>query len=261
MSITSQSFDGKASTWKSEQLTPWARLRRNQSHFNLSRHIETSQSLHILDAGGGDGNDAIRLAEQGHTVTLLDFSEEMLEEAGRTAEIRGISEKITFQQADVIEVGELFPKPEFDVILCHNVVPYVDDIETLLIALWQSLLPTGILSLVGVNRYSEVYRQALQQVDLTAAREAIGTTSTTSKLFDLPIRLYAAEDLLPVLEENGYEVLGVYGLVGVCGYIQNNDLKYEPEFFAQLEALENAVSDQYPYNLVARFYQIIVRKV
>ena len=129
--------------------------------------------------------------------------------------------------------------------------------EALLTALWPPLRPNGILSFIGVNRYSEVYRQALQQLDLPAAQGALDTTTTASALFDVPIRLYAPEDLLPVFQTNGYEIIGVYGLVSVCGYIQNNDIKYDPDFFAQLEELENAVSDKHPYNLLARFYQII----
>jgi S-adenosylmethionine-dependent methyltransferase len=137
----------------------------------------------------------------------------------------------------------------------------VTDVEALLTALWPPLRSNGILSFIGVNRYSEVYRQALQRLDLPAAQQALDTTTTASTLFDVPIRLYAPDDLLPLFQTRGYKVIGLYGLVSVCGYIENNDIKYEPDFFSQLEELENAVSDKHPYNLLARFYQIMACKV
>lgn len=54
--------------------------------------------------------------------------------------------------------------------------------------------------------------------------------------------------------------MGEYGVRYVCDYIPNNDIKRDPSFFSELERLELAMSDRYPYYLLARLFQIIARK-
>lgn len=45
--------------------------------------------LRVLDAGGGEGQTAILMAQRGHHVTLCDLSAEMVARAGRAAEEKG----------------------------------------------------------------------------------------------------------------------------------------------------------------------------
>ena len=260
MSVPAHLFDARLAAFKENQETPWGRLRSTISFANLQRHLE-GESLHILDAGGGNGLDAVPLALAGHSVTLLDLSPEMLAEARRNAEGQGILDRIAFCQADVVAIPTLFPQPEFDAVLCHNVLPYVDDAAAVLEAACHALRPGGLLSVMCLNRYSETYRQALQQVDLAAAQAALGARSVFSAVFDTAIRVYAAEDILPTLEKLGCSPLGRYGVRCVCDYIRDNDIKWEPTFFAKLERLEHVISDRYPYYLLARFFQIVARKV
>ena len=44
------------------------------------------QTLRVLDAGGGEGQTAILMAQRGHHVTLCDLSAEMVARAQRAAE-------------------------------------------------------------------------------------------------------------------------------------------------------------------------------
>ena len=74
------------------------------------------------------------------------------------------------------------------------------------------------------------------------------------------MRAYAADDMRQPLEDAGCSPVGQYGVRCVCDYIPDNDIKGDPTFFAQLERLEYAMSDRYPYYLLARFFQIIARK-
>jgi hypothetical protein len=43
-------------------------------------------------------------------------------------------------------------------------------------------------------------------------------------------------------------------------YMYDNERKYDDEFYRKLEQLELALTDRYPYYLLARFFQIIARK-
>lgn len=53
----------------------------------------------VLDLGGGDGRNAVYLAQQGHYVTLVDFSGTALQRAGARAQEAGVSLRLL--QADV----------------------------------------------------------------------------------------------------------------------------------------------------------------
>ena len=120
--------------------------------------------------------------------------------------------------------------------------------------------PGGVLSLMSVNRYSEFYRQALRELDLEEARNSLDTGTFVTVVFGVPAHRYTAEDLIRLLLPAGSELLAQYGVRCVCDYIIDNEIKSDPEFYAQLEQLEIAVSDRFPYYLFGRFFQIIARK-
>jgi len=145
-------------------------------------------------------------------------------------------------------------------VLCHNVLQYADDVGAVVKAMCHALRPDGLISVLSVNRYSEAYRQALQRLDLEAAYASLDATSIMTTIFGVSTRAYAGEDLRQPLREVGCSVIGEYGVRCVCDYIPNNDIKSDPTFFAQLERLEYALSDKYPYYLLARYFQVIGRK-
>jgi S-adenosylmethionine-dependent methyltransferase len=216
--------------------------------------------LHILDVGGGNGIDAIAFAKQGHTVTLLDQAAEMLADAQHCAEIENLTETITFCCADLTEIPTLFPEPVFDVLLCHNVIQYVEDPVSMLQAIVSALKPHGIVSLIGGNRYSEAYREALQQRNLHAAQEKLDVTVTQSHTFHQPIRLYTADEVVEWLQHIDCTVIQQYGIRCVFDYISDNAIKADPQTFTQIERLEYRLSGRYPYYLLARYFHIVAQK-
>ena len=253
---------GNLSRWREYQSTPWARLHYRISQANLDRHLpQPGNPLHILDVGGGSGVDAITYAGRGHIVTLTDPSSEMLEETNRSAQEAGVAGRITCCQADASAVADMFSEPTFDIVLCHNVIQYIEDVVTLLRSVCHPLRPGGLLSLIGINRYSEPLRQALLWLDLGAALENLDSTVAHSSIFDTPMRPRTACELVQALESVGCSVIAQYGIRCVNDYIPNNQIKADPAFFAELEQLECALSARYPYYLVARSFHIIACKM
>lgn len=55
----------------------------------------------------------------------------------------------------------------------------------------------------------------------------------------------------------GFEVEHYYGVPCLCDYIADNDLKADPESFAQLEQLALAVRDKFPHSMIARFWHLM----
>ncbi len=157
-------------------------------------------------------------------------------------------------------IPTLFPRAEFDLVLCHNVLQYVDDMKPALAAVCHALLPDGLISVICANRYSEAYREVLQQLRPGAALEKLDARTTFSGVFKMEIRAYSAEEVSDALQELGCVPVARYGVRCVYDYIPDNDLKSDPAFSAELERLEHEMSGRFPYYLLARFFQLIARK-
>jgi len=259
--LTSNAFDHKMELWLEHQTAPWSRLLYGISHAYLARHLSgLGSNLRVLDAGGGNGLDAILLAQQGHRVTVLDSSAEMLAEAQRGAKVAGVAHQIEFCHAPLIDLPRLFPEQQFDAVLCHSVAHYVKDAVALLIALGAPLRERGLLSLISINRYSEAFRAAVMWQDLDAALGILDAETTHSALFDTSIELRTAGEFVEWLSSMGFRVLGQYGIRCVNDYIADNEIKSDPGFFAQLMRLEIELGSRFPYYLLARHFQIVAQK-
>lgn len=252
-------FNKKHAVFIEHQETPWSKLRYTIAAANLKRHM-VGEALTILDAGGGNGLEAIAFARQGHHVVLVDYSAEMLAEARTSAENNRMGERVEIRQGDVLDIPLLFPTFRFDVALCHNVLQYVKNPDDALHAIGHAVKPNGILSIICVNRYSEPYRLALQELNLQAAYSALGTNIIVSKVFDAPMTAYTAEELDAPLQKAGFQVVGQYGIRCINDYLPNNDLKQDPQKFAEIEKLELAMRDKFPYYLVARSFHLVAQK-
>ena len=204
--------------------------------------------------------DAIFYAKHGHTVTLLDASAEMIAEAKNTAKAERLSDVITCYHADLTEISRLFPEPIFDLVLCHNVIQYVEHPRSALQAITSVLPPHSTLSLIGANRYSEAYREVLQRHDPQAAREKLQKTEILSQVFQQTMHLYPADEMIDILRQLQFTSVQQYGIRCVFDYIHDNDTKSEPKMFAQLEQLEQRLSGTYPYYLLARYFHLIAQK-
>jgi len=256
--ITADEVDAAVSEWKEWQSSPWAKLLYSISRFNIQRHLE-NHPLRILDVGGGNGFNAIYFAQQGHSVTLLDCSPFMLSDAKQTADKEGVFEKITFCQADVGTIQDRFQGQQFDLILCHLMIEFVSEPKKVLKNICDLMASDGLLSLLDANRYSEVYRKAIQANDLEAALKVINTKEYFHPWIHRLTPLFSSSEMIDILRANGCEAVGDYGIRCICDYLPNEP-KYEAKYFEALEQLERKLTGTYPYNLLARFYQVIIKK-
>jgi S-adenosylmethionine-dependent methyltransferase len=249
-------FDGSIDRWLAENDRPWMKLKTDIGLRNLRKYLP-GKSLRILDAGGGSGCDSIPLAQEGHHLTLVDYSPEMLKAAGESAEREGLQNNIQFHQSDVSKLDRIFEEPQFDVVLCHNVLQFVGDPKRLLSNLAGTLVPGGILSLISANRYSMPYREAFITKDLDAALLRIGSRTFRNILFDTPITEYSVDEIQEMLPGAGLAFDAHYGIRCLSDYWGDNNAKLNPEVWEKLERLEYALTDRHPYNLLARMWQII----
>ncbi|NNJ12855.1 methyltransferase domain-containing protein [Chloroflexales bacterium ZM16-3] len=258
MTTPPETFDDHIAAWKQLQGEPWMRLRYRVGQANLARHLPTGP-LQVLDIGGGNGADALPLAAQGHHVTVADYSAAMLAEARHAADDAGLADQVATIHAALADLPAQLGPARFDLILCHNVVQYLDDAAGALRILRGLLRASGVLSLITANPVSEVLRAALIQADPAAALAALTAPVARTVVFDVDVHRYDLAELRGWLEAAGLTVVAHYGIRCVNDYLADNARKADPAFAAPLEALELALSGRDPYRQIARFTHLVAR--
>ncbi|KIU52890.1 SAM-dependent methyltransferase [Pseudomonas putida] len=115
--------------------------------------------LRVLDIGAGLGHMALWLAERGHQVTLAEPAAPMLE--GARERFAAAGQPATFIQAPWQELLGQLTEP-YDLVLCHAVLEWLAEPETILPVLHQLARADGLLSLAFYNRDALVYRNLLK---------------------------------------------------------------------------------------------------
>ena len=94
----------------------------------IEKQIDFLSDKEILDFGGGTGLLALPLAQQAKSVTLVDISEKMLEQARLKAEQQDIK-NIQFLEQDLL-VNPL--EQQFDLIVVSRVLHHIPDLDATL---------------------------------------------------------------------------------------------------------------------------------
>ena len=255
------SFESNLNQWKQEQNTTWAKFSYELVENNLKKHIPVdSPPLRILDAGGGNGVDSLALARMNHQIDLVDTSQQMLDDANVTAALSGASGRIQTHALDILSLGKKFPEPDFDIVLCHNVIQFVDDLEPVLDMMLKILRPGGFLSLITANQYSFAYQAAFLESDLDKAYDSLDQTIQYSPTFKMEMQAFRANELSVMLKEKGCEIENHYGIRCMYNYWGTNEEKNDVEVNEKLRKLEFELSNREPYKHTARLFQLIARK-
>ncbi len=116
--------------------------------------------MRILDAGGGSGHMAVRLAKQGHSVVLCDVSEEMLAKAATRAAEAGVADAIEIHHLSIQGYADIAHE-QFDLVLCHAVLEWLEDPRAAVGDLARLVKPGGQLSVMFYNRFASLLKRTL----------------------------------------------------------------------------------------------------
>jgi S-adenosylmethionine-dependent methyltransferase len=258
----SERFQGGANKYANYLDTPEGRLRADLALANLQDFlpVETIASLRALDIGGGTGATAIRLAQLGIHVTVLDSSSAMLEIAKRAASEAQLEEKVTLQQGDAAQLAELFPGQSFDVILCHNVLEFCEDPDAVLCAAARALRdPSSILSVLVRNQSGEVLKAALVAGDLAAAQNALTAEWGEESLYGGKLRLFMPARLRAILSAAALSPIAERGVRVLADYLPPQ-ISRTAEYHRIFE-LERHLSSRADFAAVARYTHSLARRL
>ena len=150
----------------------------------VEKQINLLSDKEILDFGGGTGLLTLPLAKQAKSVTLVDISEKMLEQARLKAEQQAIK-NIQFLEQDLLK-NPL--KKEFDLIVVCRVLHHMPDLDATLSLFHQHLRENGQLLLADFTK-TEANHHGFDLAELQKQLIEHGFSYVHSQI------LYSAEDL------------------------------------------------------------------
>ncbi len=207
----------------------------------------------VVDIGGGTGGFAVRVAELGHRVSVVDPSPDALASLDRRARERGVA--VTGQQGDLSTLLDLVGPDSADVVLCHGVLEVVDDPGAALASIRRVLRPGGALSLLVAQRHAAV-----------VARAMAGHFGQALALLDDPTaagrsgRRFTREELDTLLVGAGFEPVSVHGIRVFADLVPGSLLDLEPGATAALVELERAVAERPEYLPLATQVHLIAQR-
>lgn len=252
-------FDEQLTQWQEWCHAPWGRLRFSVVRETLRRQVEAlgCGPLRVLDVGGGDGRDALPLAEAGHEVTVADPSPSWLAEAERRAAAAGVGERLRTVEGSI---DDLSPAGTgFDLVLCHFVLHYRPTHAGDVRRLAQVVRPGGRVSIMAPNAATRVVMR-LTREGPEAALDELAATDFASATFSTTARQVSAEEVVAEMEAAGLVAVGRYAARVVSDFVTDDSLKEDPAYFSALERLELALCDQEPYVRLGGMWQVVAGK-
>jgi len=256
----SNRFQSDAGKYAAYLETPEGRLRADLAFANLQEFLGPAKdSVRALDLGCGTGATAIRLARLGLQVTLLDSSSAMLDLAQSAAREAGVAEKITLMLGDAARLADLFPTESFDVILCHNLLEYVDDPQAVLCGATRVMRDSSAtLSVLVRNQAGEVFKAAIQAGDLAGAESNLSAEWVQESLYGGRARLFTADGLQAMLKTASLTVAARRGVRVIADYLPpriSRDADYE-----RILELERRLGRLPEFAAVARYTHCLARR-
>lgn len=202
----------------------------------------------ILDFGSGEGITANHFAEK-NDVTAIEPSKEMLSNAWKDYEYTQIVGDVNALSA--------FKNETFDMIICHNVLEYIDDKAAVVKALARVLKKDGIISIVKHNRAGRVMQMAVLLDDFEKANEILDGKDSTASKFGT-IRYYEDNDITKW--EPQITVSDILGIRTFWDLQQNQQRHGDEAWQEKMLQLELRVSQMREYKNIAFFHHLLLKK-
>ena len=215
-----------------------------------ARAAETGRpALDIVDVGGGTGGLAVPFAALGHNVTVVDPSPDALAAAQRRAAEAGA--RLTAVQGEAASLDSVAGPKSADLVICHNVLEYVDSPADAMTAIAAVLRPAATVSVLAANTVAAVLHRALAG-RFTEARQLLeGETAATGTAASGPPRRFTLPGLTALVEAAGLRAGEAHGLRIFSGLVPGALLDADAGGAEALRALEAAAAAAPPLRDIA----------
>jgi S-adenosylmethionine-dependent methyltransferase len=212
----------------------------------------------VLDIGGGTGGFAVRVAELGHRVRVVDPSPDALAALDRRARESGVV--VAGQQGDLSSLLDVADPGSADVVLCHGVLEVVEDPAAALATIAEVLRPGGVLSLLVAQRHAAVVARAMaghfEQARAVLDGGPVGQQSPAGRSG----RRFTHDELAALLSAAGFAVTTTHAVRVFSDLVPGSLLDLEPGATAALLELEKAVSERAEYRPLAAQLHVVASR-
>jgi S-adenosylmethionine-dependent methyltransferase len=224
----------------------------------LDRH--DSRTASVVDIGGGTGGFAVRVAELGHQVVVVDPSPDALATLARRADESGVADLVTGRQGDLANLADLVPDASADVVLCHGVLEIVEDPAAALAAVATTLRQDGTLSLLVNQRHAAVVTRAMAG-HFSQARALLDPGAADSAGLGGANRRFTVDEITAVLAEAGFDIETMHAVRVFVDLVPSSLVDLEPGAAQALVDLERAVAARPEYlTLATQIHTLAVRR-
>jgi len=212
----------------------------------LEPYVPADPSAVVLDAGGGTARWAIRMAEKGCSVVLMDSSEKMLGAAAEKVKAKGLQHKITLKKGDITETG--YSDEAFDMVLFEHALFLFKEPDVAIRELKRVLKKNAPLVISAQNRY-------VQALSSLAGKPRVDNVERAVKVLvsqehecmteDGKVKIYTwtPNEFREMLERNGLSVEKIIGKVATM------PLRVRQEFFMEKKHPEEIVNKLLQFEL------------
>ena len=253
-------FAPGVSAWRRNLGTVGHAVRQELVARQLAEHLPPAGTarLRILDAGCGQGTQAVRLARLGHRVVGVDASQTLLDDARRNAadESADVLARLSFEHGDVLGLDQRLVG-RFDLVCCHGVVMYLPRLQEAVAAVVTAARPGGLVSVLTRNRASLAMRAGMSG-DWRAAVDLFDAHRYTNRLGLDDVRADEPLDVRRALADAGAETLAWYGVRLFSDHWQSD--VPSPADLAGLIDAEDQAGRRDPYRAVAAMTHTVARR-
>jgi len=228
---------------------PWGKIFYDLLFIQLD--LPPFPKLKILDFGAGLGVTSNYYAKW-HEVVAVEPNKEMIEN-------RRTDNMYTIIHGGV-EVVAGYENNCFDMVLCHNVLEYVEEKESIIAELMRVLKSGGVLSLVKHNRVGRVFQTAVFKNDPKKALSLLDVNANDKSNYLGTQYIYSNDDAAKMVEKYGGTVGRILGMRAFYALGQDNAVKYDDEWYQNMVALETAVASIDEYKKAAFLSHLLVKK-
>jgi SAM-dependent methyltransferase len=217
------------------------------------------EALDVLDLGGGTGGDAVRLAQLGHRVTVVDPSPDALASLDRRAAEADLApDRVTGVLGDTTDLADHVAGASFDLVICHDVLEYVDDPGQALDATAAALRPGGWVSVVVAGRLAAVLARALAG-DFAEAQALFESDAGSWDLRGSGPRRFVVSEVDALLRAHGFTPVETHALRVFADLVPSALVDAEPGARDRLFALERLVRNAPDLTALSGGLQCIAR--
>jgi S-adenosylmethionine-dependent methyltransferase len=204
-------------------------------------------ALDIVDVGGGTGGLAVPFAVRGHHVTVVDPSPDALAAAQRRAAEAGA--RLASVQGDAASLDSVTGPVTADLVICHNVLEYVDSPADAMSAIARVLRPSATVSVLASNAVAAVLHRALAG-RFAEARKLLADAGLADAGAAAP-RRFTLPELTALVEQAGLRAGEAHGLRVFSGLVPGALLDGDAAATEALRALEEAAASTPPLRDIA----------